>query len=501
MKNATVKKSLILVVALLLCVTVMFAACTDDDFTKVENPQTAAPEGNGGIAVAYGDWLYYINGYTADVTADNTYSDDVLTSPRVGSVVRIKLAALEGIFEIQDDKNKTSTQKTEEIADYVRKNAQTVVPRFYYSGNTTTTQFTGLYIFNDRLYITTPNDELTAGGDKQTSQLVLASYKMDGSDEKRHYVFEDNTVQICLTEADGNVVATYLTGNKLYKLDVAAGKSTEVTVNGEDEGKGVDNAINGTPVWDVAGKCLFFIDKMYNIGKLSFGADKYDIILKNEGEVKVHEHDGVKQAEAGKISYTLTAANLGQVYYTKSDSDAPSSVNGARLYYAKDATDNKLVALNTTISSGIVWKDGRVVTSSTVKSSNPDDNSTYYKLEITKNATGEKESILIPAANDSSITLSRIEGDTLYYTANSVSYRLDLSATKRTPVAYAKSLGAAAGWAVPDFVDVTSGENTIHYVITATSGGDLTVTKFDPSDPNKTQSSPSLLLASKQDEN
>ena len=493
MKNTTVKKTLILFAALLLCATLVLAACSKKPFTPVADPGNGEADGNGGIAVKYGEWLYYINGYTSDVSAENTYSD-VTGAPRVGSVVRIKLAELDKLFDIQDDKNKTSTEKSDEIAQYVRDHAETVVPRIYYSGNTTTTQFAGLYIFGDRLYITTPNDELTAGGDKQTSQLVLMSYKLNGSDEQRHFTFTSNSVQICFAEVNGKLVATYLMDSKLCTLDVASGSSSEVTVNGEDKAPKADNVYNSVN-WDVAGKCVFFIDKYYGICKLNFGSDKYDVIVPNDS-YEIHEHDGETHVEAGEISYTINSVNNGQVYYTVADSDN-SSVSGTVLYYAEQAVTggNHKVALNTSSLTGLrAWKDGKMVFSKSITSGG----STYYGIFVTQDADGTQSpvAILNPAYNDSSVTIDRIEGDILYYTANSISYKLNIEKaqqeadTPQTGEPYARSLGSAAGWAAPDFVD----NGDTHYVITATSGGVLTVVRFDPNEPNKTQSSVSILL-------
>lgn len=496
-KNTSVKKSLVLLVALLLCVTIVFAACSPNPFTPVQAPDKAEVKDNGGLAVQYGEWLYYINGYTSDVNATNSYSDDVKTAPRVGSVVRIKFADVAHLFEIQDDDDKTSGEKSDEIADYVRSKAETVVPKIYYSGNTTSRQFTGLYIFGDRLYITTPNDELTAGGSAQTSQLVLTSFKLDGSDEQRHFVFTSNSAQISLTEIDGKLYATYIMDSKVYQLDVAARTSKEVTVNGEDEASDVDNVYNSV-TWDIAGKSLFFIDKYYGICKLAIGADKYDVIVPND-TYEIHEHDGEKHIEAGNLTYTIKFVNNGQVYYTKADSEN-SAIDGTVLYWmGADKVEKE--ALNTSnVTGATAWKDGRVVFTKSITSGG----STFYGIYATQenDPSGEKGqvTVLLPTYNDNSITINRVEGDTLYYTANSISYTIDLNnpgKQKGTP--YAKSLASATGWADPDLLDYTTG-GTVHYVITATSSGGLTIARFDPDEPDKTQNSVSILLTKAEDD-
>lgn len=75
--KTTTKKPLILLVALVLCATLLFAACNPANaFVPVEIPAEAQVEGNGGIAVKYGDWIYYVNGYESSATANNAYTTD-----------------------------------------------------------------------------------------------------------------------------------------------------------------------------------------------------------------------------------------------------------------------------------------------------------------------------------------------------------------------------------------------------------------------------------------
>ncbi|MCH5152310.1 MAG: hypothetical protein J1F65_06665, partial [Clostridiales bacterium] len=61
-KHKTVKKSLILLVAALMCVAVLLAACSEKPFTPVTKPDSDEIDSNGGIAVRYGEWIYYVNG-------------------------------------------------------------------------------------------------------------------------------------------------------------------------------------------------------------------------------------------------------------------------------------------------------------------------------------------------------------------------------------------------------------------------------------------------------
>lgn len=461
--KTAIKKTALLTVALLVCVSVIFAACTPSSkFVPVDTPDPGAVSSNGGIAVKYGDYLYYVNGNISDVSVENTYA---AVDARVGSVVRLKMSDVEALFKINDDKDLTTSQKSEQIADYVRQHAQTVVPRVYYSANTTTTRINGIFIFNDRIYITTPNDQLTAGGNPLTSQSVLKSYKLNGEDEQTHYVFTSNAAQIWLQQVEGKVVATYVMDSTLHTLDVASGKDT--LVSKEDE---TVSSVN----FDWAGNCIFFLDADGSVCKLAFGATEYDVVVEN---VKPEGHDH------SHVTYTIKNVNNGTVYYTIADENN-SSVSNICLYSATSADNKDVVVFNTnSITPSYGWQDKVVY----IKSTNG-----FYGVYCASGDGSNEKILLSPQYNDSSITLDRLEGDTLYYTSDSISYSLDLTAAQsdKEGVPYAASLAAATGWAQPDFVD--------QYVITIGTGT-VSAVKFD-ADKLTNSSTVALTLTVQPDE-
>ena len=485
----SVKKFVIVLVAMLICATVVFAACNKDNFKSVQVPQSGEVASNGGSAVVYGEWLYYVNGYTNDVSADNTYSNDVVASPRIGSVVRIKLADIESLFEINDDKDLTSSEKSEQIADAVRDKAETVIPKIYYSGNTTTTQFTGIYIYDNRIYVTTPNDALTANGDPLTDQLVLMSFDLGGGDRQSHYTFTSNSAQIWLDkDSSGKLVAVYLMDNILHVLDVASGVDTVVSAK-DSSITNVGNTVSGVN-WDVSSKSLFFIDEFYAICKLSFGSAQYDVVCEN-GTAKNHgDH-----IEAGSLTYTIKSANKGVVYYTKNDTNENTASGNTILYWA-DESSNDNVALSTNDVTAFGWnKDKLVITDSYVAKQQ-----TFYSICIVDGTTNAKTAILAYGENNSSITINKIEGDTLYYTSDSVAYTINLaevdldaaaSGTYVEGTPYAKSLASANGWSVPDFIE----HNGAQYVVTLSSNA-ISIVKFNPEDKTNSNSV-ALTLAAK----
>ena len=76
--------------------------------------------------------------------------------------------------------------------------------------------------------------------------------------------------------------------------------------------------------------------------------------------------------------------------------------------------------------------------------STSDPDTTLYGIFIADGTLANPQVVLSPIENDTDITFNRLEGDTLYYTVDSVSYSLDLSSPTATPVAYAKSLSTSA---------------------------------------------------------
>lgn len=503
----SVKKFIILLVAMLMCLAVVFAACGKAVFTPVEPPADGDVDSNGGIAVRYGEWLYYVNGYTSNVSADNTYTDDVKDAPRIGSVVRIRLSDIEKLFEINDDKDLSSTDKSKKIASAVRGDekedlaivgAETVIPKIYYSGNATTTQFTGIYIFNKRIYVTTPSDELTPNGDPLTNQLVLMSFKLDGSDPQSHYTFTSNSAQIWLTNKNNKVIATYVMDSILHTLDVESGKDTIVSLE-NDPNPEIKNTVSSVN-WDTTkgSEAVYFLDKFGSVCKLVVGETKYQEIVKNT-DYSVHDHDGEKQIEAGDTTYTIKFVNNGMVYYTMATGVTPDNVV---LYWATDAENNRFTALPTNSVSVNAWKEDKLIVTDSYKSGNK----TFYSICIVDGKTYESKPILEYGENDSSITINKIEGDNLYYTADGISYVLDLTKAEKLAEgeylegeARGKNIGSTTGWAAPDFLNIVTEDGVIHYIITAGTDS-VTITKFDAEDLKASTVSVSLTLTAAPDE-
>lgn len=480
--KTSIKKTLILFVALLACTIFVFSACTTSNkFTPVEKPASATVEGNGGIAVRYGDYIYYVNGYQSSYGSANGYTSDI----RTGAIVRIKIADLEKIIRINAYTGSTSSKITDAITKVIAgrpdaitntalqnlvvgiNGAEMVVPNYYYTGNTDNTALNGIYIFNDRIYITTPNNELDANGNILNSQLVLASYDLGGGNMQRHFVFDKNSPVLKLSQIDGKVCATYVLDSKLCTVTLTDKVVSESTVICEN--------ISSSQFTD---NYVYFLDEDGSICQYEIGATEHSVLVKNEVE---EGHEGHSHAN----SYTIKAVNGAYVYYTASE-DTQS-----KLYFATSGKQG--VALSTVPTSFLGWGE-KIVFTATV----PEQTVSMYGIWTTSGNGSDKTQILDPAQNGNSITLNKLEGNVLYYTTNSVSYKLDLAVENAEPQAYAYSLSTSAtGWSVPDVLTFTYNNETVTYVFTLSSGS-VSLVKFNPATnnnyiPNTTTSSSTTI--------
>lgn len=458
-KNA-IKKSAIVLVALLMCAVLTLAACnTSTVFKPVSYEDGKQVDGNGGIAVRYGDYIYYVNGYQSSASAKNSYSAEI----RVGSIARIKIADLESIIRINsEDSEKIKDKITKTVAE----KAEIVVPNFYYSGNTTDTSLNGIYIFNNRIYITTPNNALDANGNLLSSQLVLTSYNLGGGDVQRHFVFESNAPQLKLSQIGNDVYATYVLSNTLSTFKVTSGtvsSATEIEKEISSPKFTTEVDAEGKPVADY----VYYLNKGGEICQFKVGDTSAKTIVALEVE---EGHEG----HSHNTSYTIQSASGAKLYYTISDD---SSLHCA----TADVADT--VVLNTVPSSYYGYNNGVVYTASETV-----EDTTIYHIYTASGDGSDKKDIIDPTQIGEAITFNKLVGSVLHYTTNSVSYSLDLSDPQATPVAYAYSLSTSAtGWSVPDVVSFsyTLGDKTqqISYVFTLSTES-VTVVKFNPQRKN-----------------
>ena len=174
--------TLVLVVVL---AAVALVGCTESYKGSAVPTEKGAVSDNGGMAVVYGKYLYFINGY-AGVSADNTYGNVVK-----GAIARVQL----------DNDNKPTGQP------------QMIVSKNVYGTDTT---YGGIYIVDDYIYYATTNTDLDSTGSPRTGSGVLMRTKVDGSYTERITSFDDHSFVFTVVGKK----LTYIRSNTLYAVSL-----------------------------------------------------------------------------------------------------------------------------------------------------------------------------------------------------------------------------------------------------------------------------------------
>lgn len=161
---------------------------------------------NGGFAVEKGNYVYFINGVASN-TDSNVYGE-----VEKGAIMRIA--------------------KTD-LANHNYANVQTVVPMVTYSGN----YDTGLYIYGDTIYFSTPSTDKNSDGVIQNQYLNFKSSKLDGTQTtvSNYLQTSTNTVEYRFVEVEGTVYLLYVANEDLAKTGTAVNNIRSVnTKTGEN---------------------------------------------------------------------------------------------------------------------------------------------------------------------------------------------------------------------------------------------------------------------------
>jgi hypothetical protein len=293
------KKLLLTVVCVLLIATLcaLFAGCTQENYKQkaIATNYSDKVYSNGGLAVVYGEYLYFINGY-AGPSVDNTFGKVVK-----GAVMRMALV----------DNKPSGTPVT-------------IVPKNVHG---TDTEYGGLYIVNDYIYYSTPNSEKDSAGNQKTSQMKIMRTKVDGSLTEEVLSFGDFSVVFAV---DGDRL-TYVRENYLYTVDLTQKKFESVKVE--------ENTIltNYKMVPGYIIYCMYvdnnsadYIMKSY---KWTGGEPKLLMdasMLRTSGDAKTTYTLSLINAESDETTYTA--------YYTKTDSELNTPEVGICSYtFSKDA--------------------------------------------------------------------------------------------------------------------------------------------------------------------
>lgn len=210
-------KKRLLIFILLVALVMALTACAPDykwgplDTSAADNSPLLS---NGGSVVSYKGYIYFINGTTSTYEAENVFGEVVY-----GSVCRIAASKLDTVKE--------NDFGTDEYAEAL--GAEVLAPKAVFSSNTSDARLNGIYIFNDRLFYTTPSDTLASDGSVRNTMLDIMSVKLDGTDTKRVYTLGSNSLSVGMFETDGDAYALFVDGDKnLVSLNLFDGTETKV---------------------------------------------------------------------------------------------------------------------------------------------------------------------------------------------------------------------------------------------------------------------------------
>lgn len=276
------RKSLVMAAALVLLIAVsaaVFAGCTENfSQKKIPTEYSQNVYSNGGLAVVYGKYVYFINGFAGE-TAENTFGKAVK-----GAVMRMEL--VEGV--------PSGTPET-------------VVPKNVYG---TDTSYGGLYIVDDYIYYTTPSTEKNSAGEAKTAEMKLMRTKVDGSDTEELATFPDQKTVFAV--AGGNLM--YVREDYLYSIDLSDKKF---------EAKKVEEKSILTNYKMVSGYIIYcmYVDSNtadYIVKAYSWAGGEPTVLITSEA---------LRADKTASTTYTVSllqaesTADTFTIYYTKTDSE------------------------------------------------------------------------------------------------------------------------------------------------------------------------------------
>lgn len=340
------RKIVCVLVASFMSAGLMAVAACDDVYKSqpLQGDISGEVASNGGFAVKKGGYVYFINGKQSS-SADNTFGE-----VHVGAIMRIS----------DSDLGARNYHKT-----------QTVVPELAFSGNTNT----GLTVYGDYVYYSTPSTEKNSDGEIQNSDLVFKRAKLDGSEVMKGYYAKvsDNTVEYRFVKgSDGVIYLVYVAKSEdlygtaytnIHSVNTQTGVDTLLAYNVESVMFDKDNVENPRIYYTMRvtdfglGKTYSNYNQVYTVTADATAPNEYDFS-------NVADYDAEKDplyVNCGKLvldgigmvdgNINLTQFNAKELIdATDSVSRSPytftlSSYSNGTLFYTRTSTNNKTATL------------------------------------------------------------------------------------------------------------------------------------------------------------
>ena len=233
MKKKNIVISIILALTLAMSV-FAFAGCGDNSYggsVKVEGTQDTsyAVHSNGGNAVQYGNYIYFINGSASYEDTDgknNVWGDVVkgalyraeLVGDKNGAEFDVKGSVSEVTNEYVEFKTSAGVDYDDNPIDVA--NVQLIAPKIigtsgYSSG--------GIFIYDNYVYYATPNNVRNKAGEYQYKKTDFLRTSLDGKVTQKLYTSENDT--------DTSPYAFYKQGDKVYLVLLDGTTLKSISVN------------------------------------------------------------------------------------------------------------------------------------------------------------------------------------------------------------------------------------------------------------------------------
>lgn len=298
------KKFITFTLCLLLCVvTLGLSGCGKSKNEKVDT--SIATNGNGGMVVTRGDYVYFVNGYKAY----STFTKSNLSSKfDVGGLYRTKLNS-NGELEYDENGSLVNAEKL--------------------SSNLAGFESTSLYVFGNHIYYVTPITEVDKKGNLQTSKLEFKRVEIDGENAKTIY-----QSKVDASEVDFEF---YYAEGKVYLVINENGTLKRITCTGKvsvsEIATGITSLALHRDTYDVFESDTYeniFYTKTNSNGKIEIY--NYNIVTNKEEYKKITDY---KTCE-------LLDYNFKHLYFKASDNQYPNYT----YFYRVDATKNAITSLS-----------------------------------------------------------------------------------------------------------------------------------------------------------
>ncbi len=337
--------------------------------------------GNGGSAVVKGDYLYFANAYISCSDLghnDNTY--DKNSAYTTYGIYRTKLNGAGKVILDSDGVPTKADLLTYNIGGY---------------------EYSGLYIFGNYLYYTTPYTNTTDKGEAKTGRMRVERVALDGTEHDIVYKFEDYTSDCSynMVYIDGNVYIVYKNASK------------DIIVVSVDSRKNVKTSTVASSVESYAVFAQEDIDannKVEDINKYVY----YVIKDSNSDYIIYRTNFSTKAQETyyhgSSNEIVLKGVKNNQVYYT----------NGGYMYFGTEETkDNQHFQISTSgdvstgyISSYMMLEDNEIADKGMIAVMQSD--SKYY---VNYYNNGTSKEIVLSEDKSKSITLVATKGSYFLY--------------------------------------------------------------------------------------